>query len=243
MPRMFTAALNCGAVTERAINEHLGEVVSLKKFFPRAISILAGLIAGVLISGILFWATGYSIFGKPREKPLQYDDVTNASLTALAFDILENIRDGDYRELSQVVHPSYGLLFSPSSTVTLSTNKCFSAGQVAAFGTDTNVYVWGVYDGSGEPIEMTPAGYFAEFVYDRDYANATVIGVNHVVKSGNALENMAEVFPDILYVDFHFPCSDKNTADSTNWSSLRLGFEEYNGSLMLMAILHSGWTV
>lgn len=213
------------------------------KLIPRVISILAGLIAGVLISGILFWATGYSIFGKPREKPLPYDDVTNAKLTELAFDILEDIRDGDFRALSHAVHPSFGLLFSPSSTVTLSTNKCFSAGEVAAFGADTNVYVWGVYDGSGEPIEMTPAGYFAEFVFDKDYTNAALVGVNHVVRSGNALENMTEVFPDILYVDFHFPCSDKNAADNTSWSSLRLGFEEYNGSLMLMAILHSGWAV
>ena len=218
-------------------------MVSLKKLLPRVVPILAGLIAGVLISSVLHWATGFSLFGKTREKPLAYDKVDNASLTAIAFDILNDIKGGDYRSLSKKVHPSYGLLFSPCSTITLSTNKCFSTDQVSAFSADNNVYVWGVYSGSGEPIELTPADYIAEFVFDRDYTNADVVGVNHVVKSGNALENITEVFPEIMYVDFHFPCSDKNAADNTSWSSLRLGFEEFDGSLRLTVILHSEWAV
>ena len=207
------------------------------------IQILAGLIAGVLISSALYRATGFSLFGKARDVSLPYDKINNAALTALAFDILDDIKSGDYRALSRAVHPVYGVVFSPCSTITLSTNKCFSAEQIAAFGADSNVYIWGVYSVGGEPIEMTPAEYFAKFVFDRDYTNASVVGINHIVRSGNALENITDEFPGVLFVDFHFPCSDKNAADDPNWSSLRLGFEEHDGDLMLTVILHSDWTV
>ena len=186
---------------------------------------------------------GFSVFGGEREKPLSYDKVNNAELTALAFDVLEKIRDGDYPALSRATHSAFGVVFSPCATVDLKKNLRFSAEQIAAFGADSKNYVWGVYSLSGEPIEMTPAEYFSEFVLDRDYTCAAVVGVNHVVRSGNALENITYVFPDVLFVDFHFPGSDKDTAEEPDWSSLRLGFEEDDGKLRLTVILHSERTV
>ena len=215
----------------------------MKKLMPRVLPILAGLIAGVVISGVLFWATGFSFFGASREKPLSSEKVNNEELTALAFDILRVIKAGDYGSLSRSVHPALGVLFSPCATITLTTNKCFRADQVAAFGTDTNSYVWGVYSASGEPIEMTPVEYFARFVFDRDYTTASVIGVNHVVRSGNALENITEELPDVMFVDFHIPCGDKSAIEDPNWSSLRLGFEEHEGAMFLTVIMHSELTV
>jgi len=219
-----------------------GGVISLKTKLSRFLPILAGFVAGLMLSGVLYAATGFAIFGRWHETPLPYADASNAKLTALAFDILENIKKGDYRALSRSAHPDYGVMFSPCATVSLSANKCFNAKQIAAFETDTNTYVWGIYSVSGEPIEMTPAAYFSKFVFDKDYTTASVIGVNRVVRQGNALENITEVFPDVLFVDFHFPGGDRFSSDDQNWSSLRLGFEEYDGTLMLTVILHSEWT-
>ena len=214
----------------------------MKKIFARILPILAGLIAGIMISGAFFWATGFTVFGKTREKPMLDSNADNAQLTALAFDIIDNIKDGDYQALSNFAHPEYGVVFSPSSTINLSANKCFRAAQIAAFADDSNVYVWGVYSSSGEPIEMTPNDYFAKFVFGKDFTSASVIGVNHIVRSGNALENMKEIFPYASFVDFHITGGERYTVDDPDWSSLRLGFEEYNGSLMLTLILHSEWT-
>lgn len=211
----------------------------MRRIVRRVIPILAGLIAGIVISCAFFWVTGFpGFFGKRGEPPI-YDEVSNASLTALAFSILDDIKVRDYQALSGVVHPEYGVVFSPCSAVNLMTNKCFSPAQVAAFGTDANVYVWGVYSSGGEPIEMTPADYFSYFVFPEDYSTASVVGVNHIVRSGNALENITEMFPDAEFVDFHIPSGDRYSAEDSDWSSLRLGFEDYGGALMLTLILHS----
>ena len=152
------------------------------------------------------------------------------------------IKDGDFAALSRFAHPDFGIVFSPHTTISLLTNRCFSAEQIAMFGTDTTVYVWGTHSCTGEPIDMTPVEYFAEYVYPMDYyACASVIGVNRVVASGNALENTLDEFPNLLFVDFHIPGGERDAPDELDWSTLRLGFEEHDGRLWLTVILRSTW--
>jgi len=219
-------------------------VIDLKKSFNRVLFLLIGVVAGFVIAGLVFVATGFSIFGGAPEKPPSSASLTNAELTAVAFEVLESIRDGDFAALSRFAHPDFGIVFSPYATISLLTNRCFSAEQIASFGSDSNMYVWGVLSGSGEPIEMTPVDYFAEFVFPRDYfACASVIGVNRIVTSGNALENILEEFPGLLFVDFHIPGGARDEPDELDWSSLRLGFEDIGGSLWLTVILRSTWMV
>ncbi|NLO48424.1 MAG: hypothetical protein GX111_08925 [Clostridiales bacterium] len=159
----------------------------------------------------------------------------------LAYLTVSFLRLNDYVSLSTLVNPEFGLVLSPTPTVSLSSNQCFSAEQVAAFGSDITEYVWGVTNGSGEPIELTPSEYFARYVYKQDYAFAKTIGVNQIVRSGNALENVPEVFPDAEFVDFYMPGETIGETDSS-WTILRLVFEENDGKLMLAAIIHSEYT-
>jgi len=198
-----------------------------------------------LISNVLYAVTGFKLFAAApdRNRNAPAAESGNAELTALAYSVLGYINSADYHALSRAAHPEFGVVFSPHATVSLTTNRCFQAEQIAAFASDTNVYVWGVNESSGEPIEMTPESYFAEYVAYRDYIDASIVGVNRIVKSGNALENIRELFPDAQFVDFHIPGNDKDSAEDYEWSSLRLGFEEYEGELRLTVILNSKWTV
>ena len=104
---------------------------------------------------------------------------------------------------------------------------------------DDSVYVWGVKYGTDEPIQLTAAQYFTEYVYDRDYARAPVMGFNIVLRSGNALENTASVFPDGQFVDLYFPST---SAEANDWRILRMVFEEYEGEMKLSALIHSEYT-
>lgn len=214
----------------------------MKKSFPRILLLIACVVGGFIISGALYAFTGFSIFGKVHEDVQKPSDAGNAELTSLAYKVLAYIKDGDYEMLAETVHPEYGVVFSPCATVTLLTNRYFRPEQIAAFGDDMNAYVWGVRNGSGEPIEMTPADYFANYVFDKDYSAANIIGVDHVVRSGNALENIMDIFPGVRFVDFYVPGSERDPSDVLTWSSLRLGFEEYEGALWLTVIIHSAWT-
>jgi len=213
----------------------------VKKPVSYVIATLIGISAGVLISGAIFLATGMTVFGKVSDSPTVSADVGRRELGALAYDVLGYVKDGDFEALSGVVHPEFGIVFSPYATVSLATNKCFRAEQVAVFGTDSKLYVWGVYAGSGEPIELTVADYFSMFLTDKDYQAAPIVGVNHIVRSGNALENFTDEFKDVQFIDFHIPGSPVNGDDDYDWSSLRIGFEEYDGRLWLTVILHSQW--
>lgn len=205
--------------------------------------ILIGVIVGIMISSILYVMTGYSLFSRASTIQPSAVETSNAELTELAYTVLGYISHGDYHALSRITHPEFGVVFSPYATVELTRNKCFQADQIASFGSDNTVYVWGVQEGTGEPIEMTPVDYFTKYIFAKDYFSASVIGVNRIIKSGNALENITEVFPDVKFVDFHIPGGDKDSSEDFNWSSLRLGFEEYEGKLWLTLIMNSKWTV
>lgn len=216
-------------------------------------SILFAFLAGFIIATSAFFISMSVTEGRAFDRILRLNtfsegaepistEAPDSALVQYAYAVLRQIKDSDYKGLSTVVHPEYGVVFSPYSTVTLATDKYFTASQVAKFDRDSTVYVWGVYDGSGEPIEMTPADYFERFVFDRDYTQAEKIGVDQVVRTGNALENITEAFPNVRYVDFYLSGGQK-AEEELAWGSLRLGFEEYEGFLRLTVIIHSEYTV
>jgi hypothetical protein len=219
----------------------------LKKVFTGFLLVIVGMIIGIAATLAVCYFTGaglpekFGIYGKSITPDIGAQ-ATSAELTAYAFEIVGYIKEGDYEKLSEVVHPEYGVVFSPYATINLSSNKVFTATQVKGFAKDTTKYVWGKYDGSGNPIELTPSDYFKDFVFDRDYTLAAHIGVDTIVNTGNSLENIKEVFPTARFVDFHIPGTDPEYG-GLDWSSLRLAFEEYNGRLRLTLILHSEWTI
>lgn len=168
-------------------------------------------------------------------------DNSGNSLIDTALEVAGFIKSGSYESLAEAVHPIYGLVFSPYATVNLSTNRSFSVSEVKGFGENTQTYVWGIQTDTSDPIRLTVADYFREYVFDRDYTQPSVIGINYVVRSGNSLENIQESFPGAQFVDLCYPGTD--AAGYQDWSILRLVFEDYNGSLMLTAIIHSEATI
>ena len=176
---------------------------------------------------------------EPDAVVVQSGSVQNEDLARLALGVADTLRRGDYKALSEYVHPVYGLVFSPYSTINLSSNQCFTVNRVEIAGADTAVYTWGTTVDSGEPIQLTARQYFESYVYDRDYVQAPVIGFNTIVRTGNALENVSAAFPDAQFVDLCFP---PTSAEGTDWSILRMVFEDNGGTLKLSALIHSAYT-
>ena len=216
--------------------------MKVKKPLVSTMLILSGILVGALLWSAVSALTGFSLFGRNHKNAAPADEANNAALITLAYTVLEHIRDDDFHALSQVVHPESGVVFTPYTTVNLSTDRRLSADQIAVLNTDTNIYIWGVYNGSGEPIELTPAEYFMQFVPADSCLKASIIGVDQIVRSGNALENLTDELPGVKFVDFHIPASQGTSLEDYDWSSLKLGFEEYEGRLWLTAIVFSKWT-
>lgn len=163
------------------------------------------------------------------------------SLISYTREILGILSARDYTSLSRIAHPERGIVFVPYATVNLASDCCFTPSQIANFAFDNSKYIWGVYDGSGEPVELTPSEYFNEFVFDVDFTKCNNFGINEILRTGNSLENIEEAFPGCVYVDCYMP--DPAEEGGPNWQSLRLVFEEYDGKLMLSAIVHNEFTV
>ena len=169
------------------------------------------------------------------------DQSDNALLLARGAEILSALKAGDYAALSAYVHPEYGVRFTPYSTVQPESDLCLSAAQVAGLAGDPTRYLWGTYSGSGAPIRMTGADYFARFVFNADYTQAAVIGVDTVVETGNALENVSERYPGCRFVEYHFPGLDPDN-EGFDWCSLKLVLTPWEDQWRLVGLIHSEWT-
>lgn len=152
------------------------------------------------------------------------------------------LKQRDMQRLATFVHPDKGLRFSQYGHARQD-DLVFPAAQVALMNTDTMTYTWGAYDGSGFPIDLTPAAYFDRFVYSQDFVNAEQLSYNQTLAQGNTVENSLEFYgPDALVVDYHFPGFDPKY-EGMDWQSLRVVFEELDQRWYLVGIIHAEWTI
>ena len=98
------------------------------------------------------------------------------------------------------------------------------------------------FDGSGEPINLTFEAYFERFIYDADFARPHAIGYNEIIGAGNTINNIAEVYPNAVTIEYHFEGFDPTFA-GLDWRSLRLVLEGKEGTWYLVGIVHDEWTI
>lgn len=199
-----------------------------------------GWLPGVRAS-ISFVPTASAAVGEETPGPAQPDLSDQSVLVERALETARLIRDRDWAALADAVHPEEGVTFTPYSSVE-DRDLNFTPDQVAAFGSDPGTYLWGYTDGSGFPLELTPAEYFDRYVFNTDYTQAPYLAVNRVISRGNALENVADAYPDASFVEFFFP-GLVAVNDGFDWCALKLVFRPWEGQLMLVGVIHSEWTI
>lgn len=162
-------------------------------------------------------------------------------LKTQAAEIAEMLRNRDLDRLKDVIDPETGLTFSPYAYIDTETALRFGPEELPDF-QDTKKRIWGAYDGTGDPIELTFREYFEKFVYDQDFASAPEVSVNALKGTGNSSFNGLEVFPGASYVEFHFPGFDPQYA-GMDWESLILVLMPREQDWKLCAIVHASWTI
>ena len=160
----------------------------------------------------------------------------------LAMEAVQLIGAQDFDGLTPYVHPSKGVRFSPYTFVDTAQDLSFTASQFAGLMSSSNVYNWGSFDGSGDPINFTFAQYYNRFIYDQDFANPHMIGNNVVIGQGNSLNNITSAYPAGQFVEFHFTGFDPQY-EGMDWRSLRLVMEQNAGLWFLVGIIHDEWTI
>ncbi len=185
----------------------------------------------------------------PTAKRLQASCASNEKLSAAAAQqllarrarlALRAIKNQDATTLATLVHPDKGLRFSPYGEIRIEKERRLTSPQVQALFTNNKRYKWGEEDASGEDIRLSARQYFKQWVYDRDFLNAPQVFYNQIVFGGTTMIcNVAEVYPQAVFVTFHFPSSD----GGMDWTSLCLGFEEKNGKWYLVSLVHNVWAI
>ncbi|HOZ84477.1 MAG TPA: hypothetical protein PK191_03250 [Niabella sp.] len=165
------------------------------------------------------------------------------SLTKLTKEVLTIFKNKDYAKLEGLIHPDEGVRFSPYATVDFNSDKQFLRSEFTALVTrDKNKkMVWGSYDGSGDPINLTPEEYFNKFVYDANFVNPEKYAVDNIIKTGNSVNNLKSIYEGSNFTESNFSGSKKNSG--IDWKSVRLVFKQINGKYYLVGIVHDQWTI
>lgn len=162
------------------------------------------------------------------------------SVLLVASQVLQSLKNKDYRSFARYFHPKETVLFSPYGHINKATCKKLLAKDFLESIEKNWTLTWGVYDGTGESMKIKVIPYLDKFVYDADYLSSDQSAFDQVIKKGNSLDNLAEVYPGLHFVDYHIPGTDPSGMD---WRSLRLVFKKYNNEYYLVAVIHDQWTI
>jgi len=167
---------------------------------------------------------------------------TPQSVIETAKEVVAAMKSKDGPRLAEFVHPGRGVRFSPYAFVDVDSDRVLSRADVRRLWADDRVYSWGHADGTGDPLMLTPAGYFERFVMDRDFTTATSVSVNEYPVRGTTNSNAAAVYPNGTSVEFLLEPSGGQGDPAFDWRALRLMFENEDGSWRLVAVIHDEWT-
>lgn len=185
--------------------------------------------------------------GSPVEGPAQTANDTepqqgNAALLMAGEQVLDALQSDNVEALAALVDTERGVTFTPYSTVDSQNDLTFLPDQLVGAATSGTQYAWGYTSGKGDAIRLTLPEYMKSYVYNAEYSSAPMIGVDHVIASGNSLENVATAYPDAHFVEYYFP-GRTPAAAGLDWCALKLVFAQDGGSWKLVGIIHSEWTI
>jgi hypothetical protein len=162
------------------------------------------------------------------------------SISAIGREVLTLIKAKNYQELVKYF-ANEGVLFSPYAYIDQTTSKKLTPDDFLSAIQQKKSFTWGSFDGTGDPIKLSVQAYIDKFVYNADYLNAEAVGYNEVIKQGNSINNLKDIYPNHYFIDYHFSGFDQKY-NGMDWTSLRLVFEKQNGQYFIVAIIHDQWT-
>lgn len=194
---------------------------------------------------IVFLALGCQKEVKTTKAPLpavnKEIQTPESKTLAVTREILTVIKARAYTKLADYFHPVLGVRFSPYAYVDTLRNVKLSSLEFKRELLKADPLRWGEFDGSGDPIVLTVPAYFDKFVYNADFLNAEKTSFNKMFGHGNSLNNLTTIYSGNDFTESYFSGFDPKY-NGMDWTCLRLVYQEYDGKLFLIAIIHDQWT-
>jgi hypothetical protein len=175
--------------------------------------------------------------GKPAPASVE---ISPDSTARLAVDALAR-RDVD--ALAALAHPVLGIRFTPYTHVDSTSDRRLTPSQLRAEWASPDSMVWGVHDGSGEPIRLSMRQYIDRFVYDFDARRAPRVARDSApMGTGNSINNLRQAYPGATIVEFNTPGTDPKYG-GMDWRSLWIVLERFQDRWVVTGIVHGAWTI
>jgi len=155
--------------------------------------------------------------------------------------VITALAEKDLVTVAEFAHPEMGVRFSPYTYVR-EDHLVFTPEELTGLVGSDQVRMWGHYDGTGDPIELTFDEYFHEFVYSADFANPEEVAIDEELGWSNMINNITEFYPGSSFVEYHFSGFEEQY-QGMDWESLRLVFIQEEGTWYLVGIVHDQWTI
>ncbi|MBC7848260.1 MAG: hypothetical protein H7Y31_00920, partial [Chitinophagaceae bacterium] len=137
---------------------------------------------------------------KSNDRTAAQADTSGSAAIDLTELILTIIKNQEFYQLAEYIHPTEGIRFSPYGYVDTARDvKLTKLEFVNQLNNPTSVTLWGSFDGSDQPIRLNLKDYVKRFVYDVDFLNAESRTFNHMVATGNTLQNLKSVYPESVF--------------------------------------------
>lgn len=173
-------------------------------------------------------------------------DVTPARakqiIASRATQVILALKSRDMVRLSTFVHPDKGVRFTPYNYVSLKDDLVFKRAVIKSMMSNKKNYVWGDYEGSGDPIRLTFRRYYNRFIYDHDFAHMPGVSFDTFNTRGSA-DNPWEFYPGAIIVGYYFPGVEGPRGGAMDWKGLRLVFQPKGKTWYLVGILHDEWLI
>jgi len=164
--------------------------------------------------------------------------IAQEALAPIAPIVISALRDKDLTTLAQFVQPEVGITFSPYPS-SGGAPLTFTPAQVEQLLQDQTKYLWGHYDGSGLPMELTFEEYYPRYIYNRDFANP-----NEVVYNGGGLgygnypyQSLPTPSATVAWVEYVVE-KEGDFAEG-----LIVVFQKEGETWYVTQIIHDGWTI
>lgn len=155
-------------------------------------------------------------------------------------EILQALKNKDYKKLAEYIHPEKGIRFSMYAFVNPKDDKHFSKTDFEKYEPTKTLFTWGAMDGSGELYKATIDDYLTKWVYSKDFVTGQT-SLNEFLGKGNSLNNLKKIYPNADFVENFIKGSEANA--EMDWKTLRLVFEEYQGKYYLVGVVNDQWTI
>jgi hypothetical protein len=144
-----------------------------------------------------------------------------------------------YEKIAGFVHPELGLHFSPYAF--LSNAQVVMKHDLLLHKDTVKKFIWGDFDGSGHDIKLDFKSYHHRFVFNDAFHKKAVVQVNKRQGSGNSIDNLLKFYPNAQFVSYYIPGTERY--GEMDWKELKVVFQEVDGNLYLVALVHDEWTI